>query len=130
MERQGKRRRDIHFKSSKNDSTYCTHTELAREYARLLEANTEVEAYEVEVELDQEIFPYIPRVDIQKEYFEGAWVSDFVIRYMNGTIAVREIVTEEMLSKRAVIEKLEFSRRYWALSKIDNWKIVVMEKEV
>ncbi|MBE5971075.1 MAG: hypothetical protein E7246_00945 [Lachnoclostridium sp.] len=130
MERQGKRRRDIHFKSSKNDSTYCTHTELAREYARLLEANTEVEAYEVEVELDQEIFPYIPRVDIRKEYFEGAWVSDFVIRYMNGTIAVREIVTEEMLSKRAVIEKLEFSRRYWALSKIDNWKIVVMEKEV
>ena len=130
MERLGKRRRDIHFQSNKNASTYCTHTELAREYARLLEVKTEVEAYEVEVELDQQKYPYIPRVDIRKEYFEGVWVSDFLIRYANGAIAVREIVTEEMLSKRAVIEKLEFSRRYWALSDVDSWKVVVMEKEV
>ena len=129
MERPGKRRRDIHFQSNKNDSTYCTHTELARQYARLLEVNTEVEAYGVEVELDQEKYPYIPRVDIRKEYFEGAWVSDFVIRFANGTIAIREIVTEEMLSKRSVLEKLEFSRRYWALSGVDSWKIVIMEKE-
>ena len=129
MERLGKRRRDIHFLSKKNDSTYCTHTEIAREYARLLEANTEVEAYEVEVELDAERYQYISRVEIRKEYFEGKWVSDFLIRFSNGMIAVREIVTEERLYKRAVIEKLEFSRRYWALLGIDSWKIVIMGKE-
>ncbi len=129
MERPGTKRRDIHFQSKKNGTVFCAHTEYAREYARMLEVDAEVKAYEVGVELDPEKYPYIQGTDIRKDYFEGLWVSDFLIRYADGKIGVREIVTEEMLNKRAVIEKLEFSRRYWSLSKVDNWKIVVFKKE-
>lgn len=129
MERPGTKRRDIHFQSNKNGTVFCTHTEYAREYARLLEVDEEVKAYEVGVELDLEKYPYIQGTGIRKDYLEGLWASDFLIQYADGKKGVREIVTEEMLKKRAVIEKLEFSRRYWALSKIDNWKIVVFKKE-
>ena len=80
--------------------------------------------------MDPEKSPYIQRLGIRKQYFEGQWASDFLIRYTDGTKGIREIVSKEMLDKRAVMEKLEFSRRYWSLSKVDNWKVVVIEREV
>lgn len=130
MERPGTRKRDIHFLSKKNGCTFCTHTESAREYARILEFDENVAAYEVGVNLDPEKYPYIQRLGIRKDYFEGKWMSDFLIRYTDGRKGIREIISKEMLEKRAVIEKLEFSRRYWSLSKVDNWKVVVIEREV
>ena len=57
------------------------------------------------------------------------WATDFVIYYADGSMGIREIVTETMLAKRANIEKLEFSRRYWSVSEsVKDWKIVIMEK--
>ena len=129
MQRPGTRTRDIHFLSKKNGCTFCTHTETPRLYAKILEQEDDVAAYEVGLELDPEKYPYVQRLGIRNDYFEGKWTSDFLIRYTNGTKGVREIVTEEMLKKRAVIEKLEFSRRYWTLEKVDNWKVVVIKKE-
>ena len=126
MERPGTRKRDIHFLSKKNGCTFCTHTESAREYARILEFDENVAAYEVGVNLDPETYPYIQRLGIRKEYFEREWASDFVIHYADGTVGIREIVAEEMLAKKAVIEKLEFSRRYWSISNVDSWKIVLI----
>ena len=128
MERTGARRRDIHFRSDKNDKTLCVHTESARTYARLLEQDESVSSYEVGVALDVGKFQFVSRIDIRKEYFTGEWASDFVIRYADGSVGVREIVAEEMLSKRSVIEKLELSRRYWSISKADSWKIVLIER--
>lgn len=128
MERTGVRRRDIHFRSDKNDKTLCVHTESARTYARLLEQDESVSSYEVGVALDVGKFQFASRIDIRKEYFTGEWASDFVIHYADGSVGVREIVAEEMLSKRSVIEKLELSRRYWSISKADSWKIVLIER--
>ena len=119
MERPGTKRRDIHFQSNKNGTVFCTHTEYAREYARLLEMDAEVISYEVGVELDLEKYSYIQGTDIRKDYMDGLWMSDFLIHYADGKKGVREIVTEEMLEKRAVIEKLEFSRRYWSLGYVN-----------
>ena len=48
---------------------------------------------------------------------------------VKAVVLAQQNMTEEMLYKRAVIEKLEFSRRYWALLGIDSWKIVIMGKE-
>lgn len=128
MERPGVRRRDIYFRSEKNDKTLCVHMENARAYARLLEQDESVSSYAVGVVLDVGKFPFVSRIDIRKEYFTGDWASDFVIRYADGSIGVREFVTEEMLAKRSVIEKLELSRRYWSISKASNWKIVLIER--
>ena len=126
MEKARVRKRDIYFRSEKNDKTLCVHTENARAYARLLESDTSVSSYEVGVVLNKEKYQFVSKVDIRKEYFEREWASDFVIHYADGTVGIREIVAEEMLAKKAVIEKLEFSRRYWSISNVDSWKIVLI----
>ena len=40
---------------------------------------------------------------------------------------IREIISAEQLRKRAEVEKLELSRRYWNGLDIDDWRIVVEE---
>ena len=128
MNKAGVKCRDLNFYSRKNQSMVCVHSEMARAYAGFLEADDSVETYEAGVRLDTERYCYVDPVDIRAYYFTTAWETDFVIHYRDGRTGIREIVTEEMLNKRANIEKLEFSRRYWSASAADEWKIAVMEK--
>lgn len=121
--------RDISFRSIKNQKVVCVHSREAREYARILESDSEVVSYEVCFKLDRERYQFVSTVDIRKDYFDVEWATDFVLHFADGSIGIREIVTEAMLSKRANIEKLEFSRRYWSSSEsVKDWKIVLMEK--
>lgn len=107
----------------------CVHSREAREYSKILEQEPEVVSYEASLELDIERYQYINPIDLRKDYFDTEWSTDFVIHFADGSTGVREIVTELMLSKRANIEKLEFSRRYWAASEsIKNWRIVIIER--
>lgn len=123
------KRRDISFRSEKNGKVMCVHSREAREYARVLESDENVVSYEVCQSLDRERYQFVSPIDIRKDYFETEWATDFVIRFVDGSIGIREIVTEVMLSKRANVEKLEFSRRYWSSSEsVKDWKIVLMEK--
>lgn len=129
MDKVGKKRRDISFRSEKNQKLVCVHSREAREYARILESDENVLSYEVCQSLEMERYQYVNPIDIRKEYFNTEWATDFVIRFVNGSMGVREIVTEVMLSKRADIEKLEFSRRYWAMSEnVRDWKVVIIKK--
>lgn len=129
MDKTGKKCRDISFRSEKNQMVLCVHSRESREYARILENEPEVITYEACRELDRERYQFVNTIDIRKEYFDTTWATDFVLYYEDGSIGVREIVTKAMLSKRANIEKLEFSRRYWSVSEnVRDWKIVIMEK--
>ena len=78
--------------------------------------------------LDPDKYPFINTIGIRKEYFDTQWTSDFVIHFTDGRTGIRELTNKDGLSKRAAIEKLEFSRRYWSTTKVAEWKIVVMEK--
>lgn len=129
MDKSGGKRRDITFHSEKNQKVVCVHSREAREYARILESNELVVSYEVCQSLDKERYQFVSSLDIRKDYFDVEWATDFVIHYADGSIGIGEVVTEAMLSKRANIEKLEFSRRYWSVSEsVKDWKIVLMEK--
>jgi len=128
MDKAGGKCRDIKFRSEKNGKVVCVHSEAARAYARVLEADENVVSYEAGFILDREKYQYIDTLDIRKEYFDTVWAFDFVIYYVDGKFGIREIVSEAMLEKRANIEKLEFSRRYWAVSGAADWKLVIMEK--
>lgn len=122
--------RDISFRSEKNQKVVCVHSREAREYARVLESDELVVTYEACYKLDLERYQFINPIDIRKDYFEIEWATDFVLHFADGTMGIREIVTEAMLSKRANIEKLEFSRRYWSSSEsVKDWKIVVMSRK-
>ena len=88
-----------------------------------------VVSYEACQSLDRERYQFVSPLDIRKDYFDVEWATDFVIHYADGSIGIREVATEAMMAKRANIEKLEFSRRYWSVSEsAKDWKIVLMEK--
>lgn len=53
------------------------------------------------------------------------WTTDFVIRTADGRTAIREFADAQDVSKKAVMEKLELSRRYWSVLDITDWKLVV-----
>ncbi len=125
MDRAGKRVRDIKFYSNKNKSLTLVHSEGTRAYAKYLEERPEVASYEACRALDPNRLNGLQKTDIRGEYFTQQWTSDFYIGFVDGTYAVREIVRADALTKKAEIEKLELSRRYWASLGIANWKIVI-----
>jgi len=125
MDRAGKRTRDIKFYSKKSGTLTLVHSEEARAYTRYLEERPEVAAYEACKPLDLNRLNGLQKTDIRGEYFTQQWTSDFYIKYTDGTAAVREIIRADALTKRAEVEKLELSRRYWASLGVVNWKIVI-----
>ena len=112
--------------SVKNGRMMIVHSDATREYARVLEADERVKSYEVDAIIDVEALQHINTVDIRGSYFDIEWLTDFLITYQDGTMAVREIVKRDRLSARPAIEKLELSRRYWKMLNINNWKIVLV----
>ncbi len=129
MDKSGGKRRDITFRSEKNGKVMCVHSREAREYARILESDDMVVSYEACQSLDKERYQFVSPIDIRKDYFDVEWATDFVLHFADGSIGIREVAIEAMLAKRANIEKLEFSRRYWSVSEsVKDWKIVIMEK--
>ena len=128
MERAGTKTRDIQFFSRKNNGMVCVHTHWARDYAKYLEEQPWVEAYEAGRPLDRERCAHVNPVDIRRTYFQTEWVSDFYLRYADGRSGIRELITAGALKKLAVIEKLELSRRYWAALDIDEWKVILIQE--
>ena len=126
MDKPGKKVRDIRFFSEKNQKILIVHSEGARAYSKYLEDREEVESYEVGKLLDEGRLHMVSRVDIRGEYISQEWTSDFVIKYQDGITGVREIIRPSDLEKRAEVEKLELSRRYWTLMGVKDWKVVVL----
>jgi len=126
MRKSGVKERIIKYMSVKNGRMMIVHSDDARNYARALEEDEKVKSYEVDAIIDVEALQHINTVDIRGSYFDIEWLTDFLITYVDGTVAVREIVKKNRLSARPVIEKLELSRRYWGMLNINNWKIVLV----
>lgn len=125
IDKAGKKVRDIAYHSTKNGGMVTVHSEAARAYSKYLEERSEVTAYEACKPLDINRLDALQKTDIRGEYFREQWVSDFYVRHADGTAAVRELVSAADLTKRAEIEKLELSRRYWAALGVADWKIVI-----
>ena len=127
MRKSGVKTRDIRFFSEKNDTMLCVHTSLERDYAKWLEDQPWVERYETGVLLDASQMDHVSRVDIRSSYFDTSWASDFMVTLADGRKEIREIINSGQLRKRAVVEQLELSRRYWSALDVSDWKVVVME---
>ena len=119
--------RDIRFFSNKNDQIICIHSKWARDYAKYLEQQPWVQSYQAVVPLEPDYMQYVSPVDIRSLYFKSEWATDFLIRFVDGRKGVRELVHREDLTKRAMVERLELSRRYWAVRDIDEWKVVLVD---
>ena len=126
MERAGKKTRDIQFYSEKNGGMVCLHSPAARDYAKYLESQSWVESYEAGAPLSEELYCHVSSVGIRGLYFQTSWESDFLLHFADGRRGIRELVREDALKKASTVERLEFSRRYWAATNIDEWKVVLL----
>ena len=127
MEKSNEKKQEIRYYSNKNSRLITVKSNVVRSYTKHLEDRETVKEFEVHKKLTSERIQQLQRVDIRKDYIDSEWETDVYITYTDGTNGVREIVKEEWLEKRAVIEKLELSRRYWQSVGVTNWKIVIME---
>ena len=126
MERLGERTRDIRFYSPKNNEVVCLHSKWARDYAKWLEEQPWVQSYQARCPLDADIISRISRAGIRTDYLQAEWATDFVLRYADGHKGVRELILREQLKKKAYVERLELSRRYWAVTDTE-WMVVIMD---
>ena len=126
MERAGRKTSDIQFFSAKNGRMVCLPSPAARDYAKYLEKQPWVGNYEAGVPLSEELYCHVSPVGIRNLYFKTPWVSDFLLHYADGRRGIRELVRADMLQKASTAEHLEFSRRYWASTDIDEWKVVLV----
>ena len=128
MDKAGMKTRDIRFFSGKNNQIICIHSKWARDYAKHLEQQPWVQSYQAVVPLEPDYMQYVSPVDIRSLYFQSEWATDFLIVFADGRKGVRELVHRADLTKRAVVERLELSRRYWVARDIDEWKVVPVDE--
>ena len=126
MERAGKKTRDIQFFSKKNGAMVCLHSPAARDYAKYLEEQPWAVSYEAGAPLSEDLYCHISPVGIRGLYFKTSWESDFLLHFADGRRGIRELVREDTLQKASTAERLEFSRRYWAATDNDEWKVVLL----
>lgn len=126
MEKYQRKTRDIRFFSKKNDAMITVHSQQGRMYAGVLEAREDVVSYESCVVLNMAEYIHVSRSGIRKSYFETPWTTDFILNFVDGRFGVREMVSRENIIKAAVLERLEFSRRYWKQKEAFEWKILII----
>ncbi len=126
MERSDARTRDIRFFSHKNGDIMVLHSKWARDYAKWLEEQPWVQSYEAGCPLDVDIIGRISRAGIRTDYLQTGWATDFVLRYADGHKGVRELILRQQLKKKAYVERLELSRRYWAATDT-KWMVVIVD---
>ena len=126
MKKAKTRQREINFSSQKCQRIICVNDSAEQEYALKLDADEQVMSYEENVSLDRKNFQYINRIGIRTAYFGIDWKTDFLIRKVNGALAVCELVKPGDLDKVTVLEQLELSRRYWEVTGVTDWKIVLI----
>lgn len=119
---------EIRLQSVKNNSVVIVHSQEARLFFKLLEDDDSILSYETNVPL-ADWQRKISSAGLRKVYMELEWTTDFVLSFADGHTGVRELVTKEQLTKRAVIERLEISRRYWKQASVLDWKVVVAVPE-
>lgn len=85
-----------------------------------------MQSYEAGCPLDADIMGRISRAGIRTDYLQTGWATDFMLEYADGHKGVRELILREQLKKKAYVERLELSRRYWAVTDTE-WMVVIMD---
>ena len=69
------------------------------------------------------------RCNVLMEGLEGNYTSDFVCVTTWNDLMVRECVEKKLLIKPMTLKQLDSSREYWLKRRVEDWGIVINEKE-
>ena len=97
------------------DGVARTYSALESKYADKLEADPNVKEFRCQVLLEG--------LEI------GEYCSDFVATKVDGDLMVRECVYRKDLLKLSTAKLLDASRNFWRRRGVEDWGIVVEEKE-
>ena len=101
-------------KVSKCEDICRTYSKIQSAMVDMLENNNDVVSFECNVRL--------------KGVAEDLYSTDFVIKKVDGSTAVRECVWRINLQKPSYAKLLDISRNYWLSHGVEDWGIVI-EKE-
>ena len=128
MEKLTAKTRDIKFFSKKNGGMVTVHSIWAKKYAEMLEDDDWIKFYRTNVALEN-WGGKISTIGLRTAYLQTDWSSDFMLVMQDDSVAIQELATAADLKKKAEIEKLEISRRYWKVAHVNDWGVVMVTKE-
>ena len=128
MERMDARVRDISFRSQKNECIVTVHSSIARKLAAEFESDENIIRYHTDVPVHYED-GCIDTTGIRTSYLDDRWKSDFMVERVDGSLEIYEVTSPFLLTKKAIIEKYELSRRYWNSQNINGWTLCIVEEE-
>ena len=123
MKRKDSTTREITFYSKKNKKTISVFGKAARALADRLECDDEVIGYISKVPMGINTSE-VPLFGIRQSYIGQLWISDFAVALAGRRTRIIEAITAKELGKRAEVEKLELSRRYWSQKGIE-WRLYI-----
>ena len=108
--------KNIKTRVTKQCLTKCdkcrTYSDIALRYALFLESDDSVESFKCNVLLTG------------LKGFDKEYTSDFLITFRDGSLAVRECVQRDYISKPKNVKLLDASKEFWACRGVDNWGLV------
>ena len=105
----------VKMKLSKSDEVVKTFDNIQTAYAQILDKDENI----------QKIQCNIPLEGIE----DGEFTTDFLCTKIDGDLMVRECVFRKKLSLPRTCKLLDLSREYWAKRGINDWAIVIEQKE-
>ncbi len=124
MKKKDAKTREITFSSKKNAAIRSVHSKAMRTVAELLENEENVIRYETGIEINASLITDV--TGIRPAYLKEKWTSDFRIYYEDGSIKIWEVLEEAQSEKKAALEQLEISRRFWKSQNVNNWDIILV----
>ena len=128
MEKLAAKTRDIKFFSKKNGAMITVHSIWAKKYTEMLEEDSSIKLYRTNIALEN-WGDKISTIGLRTSYLQTGWSSDFMLVMQDGSVAIRELMTADDLKKKAEMEKLEISRRYWKVAHVNDWGVGMVTKE-
>ena len=105
----------VKMKLSKSDEVVKTFDNIQTAYAQILDKDENI----------QKIQCNIPLEGIE----DGEFTTDFLCTKIDGDLMVRECVFRKKLSLPRTCKLLDLSREYWTKRGINDWAIVIEQKE-
>ena len=125
MRKRRQKGRCVKVSLNKNKEVCKCFDKIQEAFARMLAADDSVDEFNMNISLD------FSKASLSSDLPapEEPHTSDFLIKWSDGTLAVRECVFRHVLARQSIAEKLQLSKTYWEQNGITDWGIVIDKED-